>query len=182
MEEFELVEVAVGKRYPFEDVLEKLCTGDEGGASLNYLKETKTLCLYVAIPKPTNAEIRSFRNDPIRFRLYRNQLLNTSLIMACFGVDFMFDLLYDINVVDIDMDGQIDGNRFDMYLIDTTNGIVKGIRSIGLGKEFMGELNHITRNDGRYTTRQYNEWLTNEIFKKPLQQLWFEADRIDWDV
>jgi hypothetical protein len=177
----EFIQVEVGKRLPFEDVLQKMCDGGEGGASLNYNKEEKTMSLYIAIPKPTKAEIYAFRRDLVRFALYNNLLLDTSIIMVCFGVDFMFDLVYDINVLDMDMSGEVEGNRFDMFLIDSETGIVRGMRTLGLGQNFMTELNRVVRNDGRYTTKQYNEWLNNDVYRKPLKQLWIESERIDWD-
>lgn len=179
--EYEFVTMQVGKRFPFEDVLEKMGNGD-GGASLNYLKDEQILNMYITIPNPNKMEIKEFRNGVIRFALYPNFMLDTAIIMVCFGKEFIFELLYDINVLDMDMSGRVLGNRFDIFLIDSKTGILCGMRSIGLGREFMKQINRITKNNGRYTSAEYNEWLNNNVFKKDLKQLWRESERIDWDI
>jgi hypothetical protein len=170
----------IGKRFPHEEVLTKMA-GGEGGASLDYNKEDKTLTMYVTLPSPIEREVIAFRSGQIRFALYRNPILNTSIIMVYIGEELVFDLLFDINVLDVDMDGEVVGNRFDMFLIDSDTGILEGMRSIGLSGNFMKEINRITKNDGRYTTKQYNEWLNNDVFKKSVMRLWKESERINWD-
>lgn len=176
----ELIQMQVGQLFPIEKIV-KHFKGTQGGASLDYNQEDKTLSMYIGIPKPNSHEIRTFRNDPIRFGLYPNEQLDTSVIMVSYGVDFMFDLLYDINVLNPDMDGLVEGNRFDMYLIDSDTGILKGMRVIGVGENFLKEVNKITKNDGRYTTKEYNSWIQNDVHRKPITQLWRECKRIDWD-
>ena len=175
-----LIKMEVGKRFPVEKVINHF-KGSEGGASLDYNKEDKTLTLYVGVPKLTSREVNSFRNDVLRFALYPNKVLDTSLILLYIGRELVFDLVYDINVVDSNIDGKIEGNRFEMYLIDSHTGVLKAIRVLGLGENFIKELNQITRNDGRYTTGQYNAWLERDIYTKSIQQLWDESTRIDWD-
>jgi hypothetical protein len=180
----EVIHMQVGKRFPLEDILEKMDVGkrgNQGGASLNYNAEHKTLELYAVVPKPTSREKQSFRNDIVRFGLYHNHLLNTSLIMVKMGTDLIFDLLYDINKLDHGVDGVIEGNAFHMYMIDAETGILHGMRSMGLGENFMNELNRICKNDNRYTTAQYNEWLNNDVLQKSLPNLWVESEKIDWD-
>jgi len=179
----ELVLFEIGKRFPNEKVLEKLDVGKghSGGASLDYIKEEKTLCMYVVLPNPTKKEIQHFRKDLIRFALYHNHMLDTSIIMTYFGTQLLVDLLYDINVVDLDMDGLVEGNRFDIFLIDSNTGILHGMRTLGLGEKFMSEINRITRNDCRYTSAEYQQWLVGDVMKKPLETLWRESERIDWD-
>jgi hypothetical protein len=176
----EFVKIEVDKVFPIADILEKLVDGD-GGASLNYNVEEKTLSLYVAIPNPTFEEIDSFRNQEIRFALYSNPVLDTSIIIAHLGTQLVFDLLYDINFVKGGVDGRVDGNRFDIFLIDSTTGILKALRVLGLGKNFMKEINRITKNDTRYTTKQYNEWLNQDVFTKGILQLWKESKKVNWD-
>jgi|SRR5579875_2160173 len=179
--EFELVAYQVGEKFPDENVLRKMCSNQNGGASLVYTKEDKMLSLFIAIPNPNKTEIRAFTKDLVRFAFYPNHFLDTSLIMVCFGIDFIFELLYDINVLDMDMDGLVEGNRFDMFLIDSNTGILKGIRSLGLGKNFMERINQVVKSDGRYTSKEYNEWIQNDVYKKSIRQLWSESERMDWD-
>jgi hypothetical protein len=174
----DLVKIAVGERYPFEDVLQKILGGD--GAALDYIKENKQISLYVTLNHPTKREISAF-SEEIKFSLYRNHLLGTSIILVRLGAELIFDLVYDINVLDMDMQGEVKSNIFSMFLLDSKTGIVHGIRTIGLGQKFLQELNHITKNDGRYTTAEYNEWLNSDVYKKPLSQLWQESERIAWN-
>lgn len=183
MQEFEVVHMQVGKRFPLQDILDKMDVGmgSQGGASLNYNAEHKTLELYATIPKPRSKEKQAFRNELVRFGLYHNPLLNTSVILVKMGTDLLFDLLYDINKLGMVEGGEIEGNAFHMYLIDAETGILQGMRSMGLGENFMNELNRICKNDGRYTTAQYDEWLNNDVFVKPLPQLWIESEKIEWD-
>jgi hypothetical protein len=177
--ERELIGIHVGQKLPFEDVLEKMM-GKEG-ASLSYIKDRKGLDLYVTVPEPTKKEINAFRRGLIRFALYRNYMLNTAIIMVFFESDLVFDLVFDINTLDADMDGVVEGNALYMYFLDSKTGIVEGIRPIGLGRNFMKEINSITKNDGRYNSKEFSEWLQNDVFQKSLTQLWEESERIDWD-
>jgi hypothetical protein len=174
----ELIQMKVGERFPIQKVIDHFKGND--GASLDYSREEKTLSLYVALNSPRSKEINSFNKDIIRFGFYRNELLDTAIIMIYIGTDLVFDLVYDINVLDVDMDGIIEGNRFDMYLIDSKTGILKAMRMIGLGENFISELNRICRNDRRYTSKEYNEWLQNDVYKKSLNQLWRESEKIEW--
>lgn len=175
----EFISIELGKRLPMQDVLDKILGSQ--GASLNYNKEAKRLDLYVVLDNPRNREINAFRKDMIRFALYRNHLLNTSIILLHVGTELIFDLVFDINTLDMDMDGRIESNMFNMFLIDSKTGIVCGMRSIGLGEKLMSELNQITKNDGRYTSAEYNNWLENDVFKKSLNQLWYSSESIAWD-
>lgn len=175
----DLVEVRVGEVFPLDEKLKKI-KGGEGG-QLDYNNDNKTLCMYVTLDKPRASEKQAFRKDLLRFRLYRNPLLDTAVVMVMFGTELQFDLLYDINILDADMDGLVEGNRFDMFLIDSKTGIVHAMRTIGLGKNFMSELNRICKNDGRYTTREYNEWVANDVQSKSLDTLWKESEPIEWD-
>lgn len=174
----ELVKYQVGDLFPLEKVVNHF-KGSNGGGSLDYDKEDKTVSLYIGIPSPTKREIREF-NGLIRFALYPNPQLNTSLLMICFEREFIFDLVFDINVLDIDMDGMIEGNRFSIFLIDADTGILKGMRMLGLGENFIHELNKITKNDRRYTSKEYLEWV-QILYQYDLPTLWRMSNRIDWD-
>ena len=178
--EMELFSVQVGKKFPSQDVLEKLMNGQDG-ASLNYNSDEKLLSLYVTLANPMKKEVSIFRKDLLRFALYRNHLLNTSIIMMYIGTELVFDLIYDINLLDLNTDGEIEGNRFTMYLLNSNTGIVEAIRAIGLGRNFVKEINQIIKNDGRYSSKEFEAWLNNDVLQKSLPELWSQSERIDWD-
>ena len=175
----ELVEYRVGKRFPREDIIESF-SYKEGGASLNYNSDEKSLCLYVGIPSPTSFEKASFKNGLIKFALYQSQEIDTSLILLKFGDGLILDLLYDINLLDNDIDGVVEANAFNMYFINTLNGVLEGIRTIGLGSKFMNEINKITVNDRRYTTEQYAKFIET-TYKFDLHELWDYSKKVEWD-
>lgn len=175
----ELVEYRVGERFPREDIIDSFY-GKDGGASLNYKSDEKSLCLYVGISSPTSFEKSSFRKGLIEFALYESLDIDTSLILLKFGEGLILDLLYDINLLDNDVDGVVEANAFNMYFIDTSNGILEGIRTIGLGSNFMNEINKITINDRRYTSEQYSKFI-DTTYKFDLNELWDYSKKIEWN-
>lgn len=176
----EFVKMEVGKKFPLEDIL-KHFEGSQGGASLSYNTEKKGLSLYIGLPNPTSNEVRDINSGVIRFALYPNEELSTSIVMIKFGMDLSFDLTFDINTLPADESGELVANGLDIYLIDTNTGVLKTMRLIGLGEDILTALGGITKNDGRYTTEEYWAWIKNNVYEKSVPQLWSESERIEWD-
>ncbi len=152
---------------------------NNSGASLSYEEESKSLVLYMCLPNVSHTESVALSEGKIRFFFYENTMLDTYLMIIRVGNAFEMDALFDINVLDSDLDGLIQGNAFKIFLIEQDDKTLKSMRLLGLGDNFMKMLNKITKNDGRYTTEEYMEWI-EETYKRPLPLLISESKEINW--
>lgn len=174
----DLIKFEVGKRFPLEDINNHFM--NNSGASLSYEKESKSLVLYMCLPDVSERESLALSEDKIKFYFYENAMLDTHLMIVKVGDAFEMDALFNINVLDKDLDGLIEGNGFKVFLIEQSDKTLKAMRLLGLGSNFMKMLNSITKNDGRYTTEEYMEWI-NETYKRPLPLLISESKGINWN-
>src|SRR5699024_1476560 len=146
----------VGKRFPLEDINDHFSF--QGGASLSYNSDSKSLTLYISIPDITEKEVEAVSSGDLRFFFYENKELDTHLTILEIDGVLEVDIIFDINVLG-DADGLLEGNGLHIFFIDQRTKILKAMRVLGLGDKFMSMMKSITINDGRYTTQEYMKWI-----------------------
>lgn len=174
----DIIGFEVGKRFPLLGPLSHF-SGGSSGASLSYDSDERSISLYAGLPRVNNVEALSFQEGDIQFSTIDNDEMDTSLLFVRFG-DLEFDLIYDMNISSPDSDGVVLSNALHMFLIDSDSGILKAMRSIGLGPKFMKKLNQITKCDMRYTSEEYHRWI-QDLYRESLTENIGRSTSVRWD-
>lgn len=162
---------AVGEQFPVEHgELNK----QVGGNILEFLDTSPYQISYC--PRPTQEEIRNITIGNIEFRYYCNSERGYYILLVKTGTwinEFLFNPnLYADNRVQKYINNK--GNVYQIFLVDSLNNIIAGMRMIGLTEGIRDKLYKIWSDmiDKKVDQYKYTEW-TQSIYRNyTTNELW----------
>ncbi|HFJ9251097.1 TPA: hypothetical protein ACGW56_005676 [Bacillus cereus] len=171
----EQILLEVGKRVP-EKWATSFLNGNDGGV-LEYNHHTGNLNLFIALRGITAKEKRQVRQGLIRFRLYEKD----DCILPIVAVDnpredLLLELPFDPTIYDQEIN--FANNKLEIFLIDTKDATLQGMRTLGLGEEFIIKLfgNWVWKEKG--FTPDYQAFL-QEAYQHKCIDLWEMAKPLE---
>lgn len=169
--------IGTGKPFPYFKEQRKSYSGVDG-SSFEALPDNNGYIFSLFLNQPVEEEIETFGNRDIQIKIFKEDIFVLPIIN--FGDQLLYEIIFDPTLYDDERALQFVkyNNILNLYLIDSSDFIVKAIRSANLPLRFIQICNKVwteAMKDEEYS-RKYKQWVQELQGKYKTSQLWNQSE------